>query len=518
MNNLNFFKKKINQNNLFCIIILSIFSIGTNQYYASFGVFPHDSFSHFETGNMILNGYHPFKDFWIVSGPFIDYFQSFLFFIFGTNWKTYVFHASLINLLITLFTFFTLRKFELNFNKSLFFSICFCILAYPSSGTPFVDHHSAFFSLMGIYSILICIQKESKLLSFLIPVFFILAFLSKQVPSSYLAVGVIPVFLCYLYLNKKIFLIPPFLYGSVSLSSALLIFGYINGIRLENFIEQYFLYPQSIASARFQNFNISILGIIGNFKFIFVSLIILILVSTKPLLGKKVLKNKNFYINLILIISALMFIFHQILTRNQIFIFFLIPIIIGFANISIRNRVISYLTILFCLIATIKFHERFNEGRKFHELQNINFNKTVDAKIIHKKLNGLKWITPQFKNDPLKEIKIINDIKDILIQDKRKKMVLGNYSFLSVITKENFHSTTRWHVLDGSDYPLPSSKYFKSYKNLVYNVIKKNKIEVIYSIRPVRPQNIYSLFNKACLQEIPINNYFTKFELSNCIK
>ena len=30
-------------------------------------------------------------------------------------------------------------------------SICFSILAYPTSGTPFVDHHSAFLSLLTIY-------------------------------------------------------------------------------------------------------------------------------------------------------------------------------------------------------------------------------------------------------------------------------------------------------------------------------------------------------------------------------
>ena len=32
------------------------------------GVHPIDSFSHFDSGFRILNGEHPFKDYWIVSG------------------------------------------------------------------------------------------------------------------------------------------------------------------------------------------------------------------------------------------------------------------------------------------------------------------------------------------------------------------------------------------------------------------------------------------------------------------
>ena len=51
---MNFLKKQIKQNDFFGIIIISIFSVAANQYYGNIGVFPHDSFSHFETGKMIL--------------------------------------------------------------------------------------------------------------------------------------------------------------------------------------------------------------------------------------------------------------------------------------------------------------------------------------------------------------------------------------------------------------------------------------------------------------------------------
>ena len=45
------------------IIFLILFSTLFNQYYGNKGVFPHDSFSHFETGYRILLGEFPFKDY-----------------------------------------------------------------------------------------------------------------------------------------------------------------------------------------------------------------------------------------------------------------------------------------------------------------------------------------------------------------------------------------------------------------------------------------------------------------------
>ena len=54
------------------ILILFLFSLLINQYYGNKGIFPVDSFSHFDTGYRILLGAHPFKDYWIVSGPLID--------------------------------------------------------------------------------------------------------------------------------------------------------------------------------------------------------------------------------------------------------------------------------------------------------------------------------------------------------------------------------------------------------------------------------------------------------------
>ena len=84
------------------IFFVIIFSLLINQYYGNLGVFPVDSFSHFDTGYKILLGEYPFKDYWLVSGPIVDYIQAIFFYLFGVNWQSYVFHASFFNAVLAI--------------------------------------------------------------------------------------------------------------------------------------------------------------------------------------------------------------------------------------------------------------------------------------------------------------------------------------------------------------------------------------------------------------------------------
>lgn len=186
------------------------------------------------------------------------------------------------------------------------------------------------------------------------------------------------------------------------------------------------------------------------------------------------------------------------------------------ANLSIKNKMLRAASIILCVIGTLKYHERFNENRKFHELQNVNLTIAINANIIDKKLDGLKWISPQFRDAPKTEVEVINEIKNILRKDERKKMVLGNYPFLSVILKEDFFSTTRWHVFDGTDYPQIGNTYFNSYKKLLVNKIKDNKIQVIYTILPVNSPQIYNYIDKACFQKKQIKKFIAAHLVKKC--
>jgi len=209
-------------------------------------------------------------------------------------------------------------------------------------------------------------------------------------------------------------------------------------------------------------------------------------------------------------------IFHQVLTKNQIFIFFLIPILLGLSEINVKNKYFSYFIILLCLFTTVKYHERFNEKRKFHELVNVDLSKASKAELIDRKLKNLKWITPQYRKNSMEEIDNINRIKKILKNDSRKKMVLSNYPFLSVILNEEFFSTTRWHTFDGTDYPQVGNKYFESYEKLFLKQINENKISVIYTIHPVSKTQIYDVLNPSCFDENKINELIITFDLKTC--
>ena len=178
------YKKIINHSYLILIIF---FSFCINWKYSKYGVFPIDSFLHYDSAYRILNGEYPIKDFWIVSGITVDFLQALFFKIFGVNFHSYILHSSLFNVLISVLTFQVLVKLNLKRFFAFFFALSFATLAYPVSGTPFVDLHATFFSICAVYFTFLALKKPKKHLNwFLIVTFYFLAFFSKQVPTTYI--------------------------------------------------------------------------------------------------------------------------------------------------------------------------------------------------------------------------------------------------------------------------------------------------------------------------------------------
>ena len=510
-----------NKENLF-IVFLLLFSLLINQYYGNRGVFPLDSFSHFDAGFRILLGEYPFKDYWAVSGPFIDYLQAVFFYLFGINWQSYVLHASLVNVALTITTYIVLRNFKLNIYYSFIYSLLFSVLAYPPSGTPFMDHHSAFFSLLGIYNLILAIKSEKKLYWILLPIFFGFAFLSKQVPSSYVIICAILILSLFSILQRKFYWVKYSFFSATLFILLLLIFGKIQGINLSSFLEQYIFYPQTIGKERFENLNFTFRGTIDHFKFIYLAFLPLFYVNLiKIFSDRNYFKQKNFYYFLCLLLLTFSLIFHQLLTKNQTFIFFLIPILTAFSHISLNvyrlnsTSPVYVAIIIICLFITAKYHLRFNEDRKFHELSYVNFELASQGKKIDKKLTGLKWITPEFKNNPNEEIILINEAKTYLSNDHRNKMVMTHYSFFSAILDQKLFSPSKWYLSDGTTHPVKESKYFTDYKNLITNIIRENNIKVIYTIS-VESWNIYNYVNSSCFQEKKITEILISYELKDC--
>ena len=206
--------KKISLDNLLDYLSIIFISFTINYIYGSVGVLAQDTFAYFDTAFRILQGSIPFKDYWTVSGPFIDFYQAFFFLIFGVSWKSYIIGSSLINVFITIIIFNFFKTYNFSRGLNLFYSICFSILANPSMGSPFPDHFSTFFSLAAITLFLIFVKNKKTNILYFIPLLFFISFFSKQTPASYLFVSFLVILLTYFFLYKKLFFIKYFLISS----------------------------------------------------------------------------------------------------------------------------------------------------------------------------------------------------------------------------------------------------------------------------------------------------------------
>jgi len=364
---------------------------------------------------------------------------------------------------------------------------------------------------------------KKKIYWFLIPLFLFLGFLSKQVPTFYIFLSISFVLIIYSFTRRTFKYLLFCLIGSLVSIFLFLIFVKLENIKLADFFDQYIFYPQSIGSERFNNFDFSFRGVLDHFKFIYLAFLPILYINLKKIFSNvKYFENDDFYYFLTLFFLVFSLIFHQIFTKNQTFIFFLIPLLTAFSHIALKSflakpkKVVNILLITLCLLVTFKYHLRFNEDRKFHELNNANFKLSVKAENIDKTLSGLNWITPEKSDAPQKEIDYLNEIISQLKKDNRNKMLLTNYSFLSSILDQNLFKPFRMYSGDGSSIPLKNSKYSEKYKKLMVNLIKKNKISVIYVIDPIKSNVIYDYINEECFNEFSKMENLIGYELKNC--
>ena len=509
---------------LFYFFFLFFFLIAVNQYYGYIGVFPIDSFLFFDTGNRTLNGYLPIKDFWINSGFLIDIIQAIFFKVFGVSWFSYVLHASIFNFLLASATFFTLSRFDLNINLSFFYSILVAVLAYPTSGTPFLDHHSMIFSLIAMYSFILSIKEKSNLYWFCTPVLLALGFLSKQTPVSYmgLIIVVLSIFYFIFYFDlKKI--IMTFL-GAVSILLILFLYIIINNVGFYSLIEQLILFPMSIGGDRVENFifPFEFNRVFLRFKLIHLSQLILILIIIKNAYKNiNYLKTSEFFILITIIFSSFAFIAHQLLTLNQKFIFFIIPILLGFSHTYYEKKFKNNLTVVILLVSlgagsTIYYKISYLDNRKFMEMENINLNKSIKAKIINEKFKNLKWINPVFKGDPSDELKLLKESIKIIKNDKREKILATHYQFFYSALGGNVYSPNRTYSGNGVSYPLKNNKHFNKYKKFFRDQIIKNQIEIIYTIKPIGKYIYLDILEKECVEINRENEILYSHKILDC--
>ena len=312
--------------NLFAIIFIFLFALLTNQYFGNRGVFPIDSFSHYDTGFRVLNGEFPFKDYWTVSGPFVDFIQAFIFSIFGDSWQAYLLNGSLVNAIFAVLSYKLFTKLGLETKFALFYSLCIAVLAYPVSSTPFVDLHSTYFSIFAIYFYLFALITKKNIYWFFLPVLVFCSFLSKQVPAVYIFLGILLI-LIYNFTNKdfkkNLTIFKILIFSSLTCFVTFFLILNLCQIHFEDFIHQYIGFPREIGGNRYFSLNYDFKNLFLDFKLIhliFFTYVSLILYQLKN--KKKFKTSTNFIVFLFALLILISLIQHQLLTKNQIYIFF----------------------------------------------------------------------------------------------------------------------------------------------------------------------------------------------------
>ena len=524
-------KKKLEY---FLAFIIVLFSFFVNFYSGRQGVFPIDSFSFFDSGYNILNGKHPIKDYWAFSGIIIDYFQALFFKLFGISWDSYLFHSSFFNSAISIFFFYFLIVNKLNIYFSFFYSLSLSILCYPVSGTPFSYQHSLIFSLASIFLFLLAHKSKENIYWFFLPLFFTFGFFSNQTPSAYITLILIFFILYLLLIKKKTYFLLSFFYGSLLSFFILFLFLYLIDFQLANFFYQIFLFPLTIGQERMLGLDgafvkisdkIKFSNLFLDFKFIHVFIILnlyILYLDYKKKLQFSLNLNQKLAI-LIFVISGLVYIFHQLITANQTFIFSLIVIIGAYFHLLVQNNLSKksafiYFTFIIIVVLTAKYFKRYSLDRYFMDLAKVDKNISINAGKLDTKLTGLLWITPmQFAKDPLNEIRLIKEAVKFINKEKKNVMLVTHYNFISSLLNKNSNSPNRWYV-GNNTHPNKGHKYFIFYKKFFLKKFYQSNIEIIYIVDSAG-YNLYPFKNyldEVCFEETKLNVITFKFEVKNC--
>ncbi len=508
----------------FFLILISFF---INHWVGSRGLFPIDSFVHFDPAVRILNNELPIRDFWIVHGLIVDLIQAFFFKIFGISWQTYLLHGSLFNSIIAIFSFKILKDFNVDIKYAFILTLFIAFLGYPVSATPFLDLHSTYLSLFSMYLLMIFVKNDDYSKLFMSIILLGFAFFCKQVPATYFIIFTSLFIIYYSYLSKSFKPIIVSALASILFIILVLIYLFSTKTEFKELLLQLFIFPSSIGFERYTDYSLNINNLFLNFKFIYLALFLTILAFLSNYYYKNFIDiKKKLNIFIILIFFTISLIFHQIHTKNQIFIFFLIPLLSGFFIYFLNDNKIKYkkslinFIILFCFFITVKYHDRFNEMRKFHELSSTNIDNAIDVDFEKPFFNGLKWITPSFK-DPEEELKIL---KDFYLEIKKRddnNMIISRYTFLGGLLNKSTFTPSR--TFDDISYPFLNNENFTNYKNFFKKNIKKKNISNIYIFNPgFEPSEealnnvIYDYLPEECYKSRNLDYYTIKIEIQNC--
>ena len=358
------------------------------------------------------------------------------------------------------------------------------------------------------------------------PIVLAISFLTKQTPTGNIFLIILFLSSIYFIINFNIKKILLGFLGSATIISFFFIVLFITKIPIESFYEQYILFPISIGETRVQYFlfPLEFSRVFLRFKLIHIPLLILFFISIIKIKDDlKHLKSNDFLIVISLITSSFVFIAHQLMTINGMFVFFIIPILGAFAHIYFLDKYknknyILYFIIILSIGSTIHYTYKYIHKRDFMDLRKANFSKAIDANLIDSKLNGLKWISCHYPNNPKNEISSLKESINLIASDERIKGIITEYQFISVILgKYDYSPSQVWfinHVVNQNK----DSKFYKSYKKLLINQIKKHKVKIFYVIYPFWDSDkiFENGLNKNCYTKNKLNDIMDSYTIKEC--
>ena len=544
------------------ILIISLFAFSINFYYGHQGLMPLDDLQNFNSGFRVLQGDFPFRDYYSVTGPFLDILQSIIYKIFGINWQSFVLHASLMNCLYSISIFIFLQK--LNFSKinSFLFSLSGGLLMYPAAGNPTVEHSSLILSVMGTFLFIIGSKENKNYLLFFSIFIFGISFFVKQVPTIYFIFFCILLFFFQIFnfiSQKKIFLI--FIY-MVTVSLLFVFYFELNGVKFNQIINQYYFIAKNLGELRFQNLSFH------NFYENTSKLFFLLFLLVPSLYISFITKNKNGF--LILFFLSLLIILYEIHSNNQPISYALLPIFVAFFQYFYHNKIqdfnfvkiyllviiiyafyrilrfenfylfgflifiisyflnkkkiISNLLIIYLTISSLLYFEKYIKIRAWDDLSKNDLLVSFDGNIIDKKLSYLKWRTVYFENIET-EKKLITTTLHYLknLEDDVKYILISDYQIYNIILDRKDYSPVKYWYKDAT-YPSKKSKYRNEFefffkKKIVENNINFLIIDNTSNFKSVELEEFSWLFK--CLEKKQLDpqlNLFEVFEIKlNCI-
>ena len=262
-----------------------------------------------------------------------------------------------------------------------------------------------------------------------------------------------------------------------------------------------------------------------DFKFIHIFVILniyILILDYRKKLQLRLSLNEKLGI-LILVIASNLYIFHQLITANQTFIFCLIVVTGAYFHLLVQNRlfkkpVFIYFTFIMIIILSAKYFKRYSVDRYFMDLANIDKSIAVDAGTLDSKLSNLSWITPgQFFKEPLNEINLIKEAIKYINNEKHSVMLITHYSFISAVINKDLNMPNRWYV-GNNTHPNKNHKYFNFYKNFFLKKFNQSNIKIIYII-DIAGYDLYSFkdyLDGVCFKETKLNMITFKFEVKNC--